>query len=443
MTKSISLKTKIPGPKSKQLLKRKLRSVPAAFPTLTPIFIKKGRGAIVEDVDGNKFIDFSGGIGALNTGHSNSEIVKEVKKQAEDFFHTCFVVVGYEQYVKLCEKLNSIVPIRKAKTCLFNSGAEAVENAIKIARKYTGKQAIVSFDYGFHGRTLMTLSLTGKVKPYKLGFGPFAPETYKLPYPYVYRRPRDMGENEYVDYLIESVENEFFKGVADPENIAAIIMEPVAGEGGFIAPPKRYVQKLVRLCKENDILFIADEVQTGFGRTGKMFASEHFGIEPDIITMAKSLSSGLPLSAVSGRKEVMDSVHEGGLGTTFGGNPLSCASALATIDFIERNKLAKKAQKIGKIVIDRFTYMQANSKYIGNIRGLGAMCALEFVKDRKSMEPYKELTKEVTKKAYENGLILLSAGLLGNDIRTLMPLVITDEQLEEGLDVLEKVVLER
>ncbi len=439
MAQNIILKTKIPGPKSVALMKRKMSAISDGMPLAIPLFAASAKGALVTDVDGNTFIDFSGGVSATNSGHCNSKIISAVKKQADRFLHTCFSIVGYKSYIEVCERLNKITPGRfKKKSLLFNAGAEAVENAVKIARKYTKRQAVVSFEEGFHGRTLMTLSLTGKVKPYKFGFGPFAPETYKLHYPYVYRRPLQMDEEEYVDYLLEYIDHDFFKGVVAPENIACVVMEPVTGEGGFIVPPKRYVQELYKRCKEEGIIFIADEIQTGFGRTGKLFATEHFDIEPDLLTTAKSLSNGMPLSGVTGKAEIMDSVQEGGMGGTFSGNPLSCEAAKAAIDFIMKEKLWKNAERIGQVVEKRFDGFKEDYPFIGDARGLGAMRAIELVKNKISKEADKERTELIAKYAYQNGLLLLSAGLLGNDIRTLMPLTISDAELKEGLDVIER-----
>lgn len=443
MGKYIKIKTKIPGPNSTKLLKEKNDHISKGVPTEFPIFVKEAKGALIKDVDGNTFIDFYGGVGASNSGHSNLFLIKAVKRQAEKFFHTCFSEAGYENYIEVCKKLNEITPgNHRKKTALFNSGAEAVENAIKAAKKYTGKLGVVSFEHGFHGRTLLTMSMTSKVKPYKFGFGPFAPEVYRLPYPYVYRRPSNcITEDEYVDFLLDNLENTFFNGVVAPENIACIVMELVTGEGGFIVAPKSYIEELHKICKKNNIVLIIDEIQSGFCRTGKFFASEHYDIEPDIILTAKSLSNGIPLSAVTGRSEIMDAVHEGGYGGTFSGNPLACASALEVIKFMQRNKLWERAEKIGNIVMERFYNIRDESGYVGDVRGLGAMCGMEFVKDKLTKEPYKEMAKLVEKKCCENGVLLLSTGILGNDIRTLMPLVITDEQLKEGLDVVENAIL--
>ncbi len=438
---NIKIRTKIPGPRSLAMFKRKKISISNGVDVVMPVFVKSAKGTLIQDIDGNTFIDFYGGVGATNSGHGNQLIVNAIKKQAERFVHTCFFETPYESYIEVCEKLNKITPGKfKKKSALFNSGAEAVENAVKIARKFTGRQAIVSFEEGFHGRTLLTLSLTGKVKPYKFGFGPFAPETYKLHYPYVYRMPPHMSEEEYVDYQLEYIENDFFKGVVAPENIACVVMEMITGEGGFIVPPKRYVQELRKICHENGILFIADEVQSGFARTGRLFAVEHFGIAPDMITTAKSLSNGMPLSAVTGRADIMDCVQTGGLGGTFAGNPLSCEAAKVAIDFILKKKLWLRAAHIGKIVEKRFNGFKREFECVGDARGLGAMRAIEIVKNKKTKEPDKDLTQKIVKHAYENGLLVLSSGLLGNDIRTLMPLTIRDSELNEGLDVLEKAI---
>jgi 4-aminobutyrate aminotransferase/(S)-3-amino-2-methylpropionate transaminase len=406
------------------------------------IFVERAKGALLYDVDGNTFIDFAGGIGCLNSGHSAERVVAAVSKQAKKLQHTCFMAVMYEPYVALAKKLSQITPGNHAKkTALFNSGAEAVENSVKIARKYTGRAAVVAFEHAFHGRTLLALSLTSKVNPYKDGFGPFAPEVYKFPIPYTYRRPEHLSEEQYIRHTLEEL-HLFFKSTVSPKNIAAVILEPVLGEGGFIIPPKSFVQELVKICKEEGIVFIADEIQSGFARTGRMFASEHFGIVPDLITMAKSLSNGFPLSAVTGSAEIMDAVQPGGIGGTFGGNPVSCAAALAAIETIEQERLCERAIKIGEIIMASFRSLQARSPIVGEVRGLGAMCAMEIVKDKRSKEPDKEKTEEIIHRAAQKGLILLSAGVLGNIIRILVPLVILENQLQEGLNVIETVTFE-
>ncbi len=441
--KAIRLRTAVPGPQSLKLFKERERYVSAGLSVSSNrIFVERAEGALLHDVDGNSFIDFAGGIGCLNSGHSARRIVEAVSKQAQKLQHTCFMAVMYEPYVALAKKLNQITPgNHPKKTALFNSGAEAVENAVKIARKYTGRAAIVAFEHAFHGRTLLALSLTSKVNPYKEGFGPFAPEVYKFPVPYTYRRPENLSEEQYICHAIDEL-HLFLKSTVSPKNIAAVILEPVLGEGGFIIPPKPFVQELVKICAEEKIVFIADEIQSGMARTGRMFASEHFGVVPDLITMAKSLSNGFPLSAVTGRAEIMDAVQPGGIGGTFGGNPVSCAAALAVIETIEQEGLCERARKIGKVLMERFRSLQARSPIIGEVRGLGAMCAMEIVKDKKSKEPDKDKTEEIIHRAAQNGLILLSAGVLGNIIRILVPLVIPEDQLQEGLDVLQVAVLE-
>lgn len=440
---NILLRTSVPGPRSLNLLKERERYVSAGLSIpANRIFVERAQGALLYDVDGNSFLDFAGGIGCLNSGHSAKKIVEAVSRQLQKLQHTCFMAVMYEPYVALARKLTEITPGSHAKkTALFNSGAEAVENAIKIARKYTGRSAVVAFEHAFHGRTLLALSLTSKVNPYKDGFGPFAPEVYKSPIPYMYRRPEHLSEEQYVHHAIEDL-SLFFKSTVSPKNVAAVILEPVLGEGGVIIPPKSFVHALVKVCAQEGIVFIADEIQSGFARTGRMFASEHFGIVPDLIVMAKSLSNGFPLSAVTGRAEIMDAVQPGGIGGTFGGNPVSCAAALASIETIEQENLCDGAMKIGKVIMERFRSLQARSSIVGDVRGLGAMCAMEIVKDKRMKAPDKEKTDEIIHNAAQNGLILLSAGVLGNIIRILVPLVITEDQLQEGLDILDDVTLQ-
>jgi 4-aminobutyrate aminotransferase/(S)-3-amino-2-methylpropionate transaminase len=432
MSRSIVLKTAVPGPRSASLAGRRGHAVPRGIAHATPIFAQRGEGALLTDVDGNTFIDFAGGIGTLNVGHANPEVVRAACAQLEKLTHSCFSVAMYEGYIALAEKLNRITPGAFAKkTMLANSGAEALENAVKIARSFTGREAVVVFDHAFHGRTLLTMSMTSKVRPYKFGFGPFAPEIYRLPYPYSYRTP-------YADTAAwaAAVEEFFFTQVA-AEKVACVVLELVLGEGGFVVAPREAVAYLARFCREHGILLVIDEVQTGFGRTGRLFACEHYGVEPDLMTMAKSLAGGMPLSAITGRAEVMDHAPVGGLGGTYAGNPVSCAAALAAIDFMEASRLPERAAEIGRQVEERFRCFADRFPFIGEARGLGAMRALELVKDRSGKEPDKERTTRVIQRAYENGLIVLSAGTHGNVIRTLMPLVITDEQLQEGLEVLE------
>src|SRR5262245_19602248 len=431
-TASIRLKTALPGPRSQELGARRSAAVPRGVGHSTPIYAASARGALLTDVDGNVLIDFAGGIGTMNAGHSNPEVVRAATAALEKMTHTCFSVAPYEVYVALAEKLNALTPgAFPKKTMLANSGAEALENAVKIARHSTGREAVVVFEHAFHGRTLFTLSMKSKVRPYKFGFGPFAPEIYRLPFPYEYRGHFISPERT------EQALDEFFRTQVAPEKVACVVIELVLGEGGFIVAPKAFVDILARRCRENGILLVVDEVQTGFGRTGWMFACEHYGLEPDLMAMAKSLAGGLPLSAITGRADVMDSAQVGGLGGTYAGNPVSCAAALAVVAFIEKNGLPQRADAIGHIVEQRFRAFSERFPFVGDARGLGAMRALEIVKDRSTKEPDKERTDRVIQKAYEAGLLLVGAGTYGNVIRTLMPLVITDDELSEGLDVLE------
>lgn len=442
MVSSVKILTEIPGPNSRRLLKMVEEHVPRGVYHVTPIAVSHAKDALITDVDGNTYIDFTGGIGALNVGHCADAVVEAIKEQAEKFLHVCFHVVLYEPYAYLAKKLNEITPGNFPKKTMFaNSGAEAVENAVKIARAYTKRPAIIAFERGFHGRTLLAMTLTGQVHPYKAGFGPFAPEVYRMPFPYSYQCSSGPTypccSIHTADYLYE-----MFKSHVPAENVAAIIVEPILGEGGFVVPPKDYLARLKEICQEKGILFIADEVQTGFGRTGKMFAMEHYNVEPDIIVTAKSLAGGTALSAVTGRAEIMDAPQAGGLGGTYGGNPLACAAALATIDFMEKERLVERSQEIGDRTIKRFTEMQEEYNVIGDVRGLGAMVAMELVKDRITREPDGEATGFVVKRCYEQGLLILRAGGSHNVIRTLMPLVITNDQLDEGLSILEQAIKE-
>ncbi|WP_044895356.1 4-aminobutyrate--2-oxoglutarate transaminase [Bacillus alveayuensis] len=440
---SINLKTSIPGPKATELLRKKERNVPRGPFNTMPTFAVKGEGALLTDVDDNTFIDLAGAIGSLNVGHCPPKIVEALKEQIDKYIHPCFHVMMYEPYVELAEKLNEITPgTHHKKTFFLNSGAEAVENAIKIARKYTGRKAIISFERGFHGRTLLAMSLTSKVKPYKLGFGPFAPDTYKMAYPYYYRKPKGMT-NEDFDFEILRRLEDFFLSEVPAEEVAAIIMEPVQGEGGFVIPSKAFVQGVKRICEKYGILFIADEVQTGFGRTGKMFAVEHFDVVPDLMTMSKSIAAGLPISAVTGRAEIMDAPNPGEIGGTYGGSPLGCVAALQVIKMLQEENLIERANIIGQTVMNRFKELQKNYPIIGDVRGLGAMVAIEFVKDPTTKEPDRELTANILNECHKRGVIIMSAGIYGNVIRLLSSLVITDEQLNEALDVITQVVKEQ
>jgi 4-aminobutyrate aminotransferase/(S)-3-amino-2-methylpropionate transaminase len=430
---SIRLQTEIPGPLSRDLLVRRQNAVARGIGNTVPVFVDRASGATVTDIDGNTFLDFGGGIGTMNVGHRHPEVSAAAIDQVNRFGHVCFAVTMYESYVALAEKLNAIAPgAGPKKTMLANSGAEAVENAVKIARRATGRPGVLVFDYGFHGRTLLALTMTSKVAPYKQGFGPFATDVHRLPFPYEYRStgPLDAA-------ACRRTFDEFFSGFVGADQIACVMIEPVAGEGGFLVVPPDWMRELQAICRDNGILLIADEVQTGFGRTGKMFASEHYGIEPDLVTLAKSMGAGFPISAVTGRAEVMDAAQPGGLGGTFVGHPVSCAAALAAIEVIERERLPERAAAIGEVVRRRFEAFRERYDFVGDARGLGAMRALELVTDKKSKGWDKDRLQRTIKNAWQRGLILVAAGNHGNVLRTLMPLVISDAELEEGLDVLE------
>jgi 4-aminobutyrate aminotransferase/(S)-3-amino-2-methylpropionate transaminase len=436
----ITLKTTLPGPKGKRLMAKRDAHVARGISSLVPTFIEEAQGALVKDIDGNVLLDFAGGIGVVNVGHAPKEVVEAIKQQAEKFLHTCFMVAMYQPFVDLAEQLNKITPGDFAKKTMFcNSGAEAVENAVKFARRFTGRPGIVSLECAFHGRTLLAMSLTSKVKPYKYKFGPFAPEIYKVPSPYCYRC---VFGKSYPDCSLECLKyvERFLITECPPDNIAAFLIEPVQGEGGFIVPPKEYLQGLKELAEKHGILFIADEIQTGFGRTGEMFAINHSGISPDILTMAKSMAAGMPLSAVTGRAEIMDVPDPGEVGGTYGGNPLSCTASLKVIDIVQQSGFMERAREVGEIAMDRLRAMQKKYPVIGDVRGQGAMVAIELVKDRNTKEPYP--AKDIVQAAVNKGLIILSAGIYSNVIRLLMPLVITDKQLEEGLNILENILAE-
>ena len=412
--------------------------IPPGHGSITSSYVVSAKGAIVRDVEGRDFIDFASGIGVMNVGHSHPKVVAAIKDQAEKFTHTCFMVLPYEPVVTLAEKLCAVTPGVFPKTALFlNSGAEAVENAVKIARYYTKRPAVIAFENGYHGRTLLTMSLTSKVKPYKFGFGPFAPEVYRMPFAYCYRCPFGL-EYPGCDVACADHLKEFFISHVAAEKTAAVIAEPITGEGGFITPPPEYFPKLINICRDNGILFIADEIQTGMGRTGRMFAMEHWNVEPDLMTVAKSLAAGMPLSAVVGRKEMMEVVHPFGLGGTYGGNPVACRAGLAVMEIFEEENLLQTAEALGKKLKKRFDAFQKEYELIGDVRGMGPMLALELVKDRETKKPATDEAKALVKFCYDKGLIILSCGNFGNVIRTLMPLVITDELLERGLAIIEE-----
>jgi 4-aminobutyrate aminotransferase/(S)-3-amino-2-methylpropionate transaminase len=438
---TIRLRTPIPGPRSRELTARRDAAVSRGVHSAMPIFVASAEGAILEDVDGNRLLDFAGGIGCLNTGHRAPSVLAAIRAQLERHLHLCFSVTPYEGYVRLAERLNHATPGDfPKKTFLANSGAEAIENAVKFARAYTGRQAIVCFEDAFHGRTLLTMSLTSKTHPYKAGFGPFAGEIYRIPYAYCYRCAYSLRYPECELFCGHHLEDTFHRIVA-AESVAAVIAEPVLGEGGFVAPPPEFFRVLAEICRRHGIVFIADEIQTGFGRTGRLFASERYGIEPDVLVTAKSLGGGLPLAAVTGRAEIMDAPEPGAVGGTFGGNPAACAAALAVLDLFENPphgvNLCARAEALGDRFAARAQSWQQRLPLIGDVRGLGAMRALELVYSRETREPAPEETQAVLRYCYEHGLVLLSTGSYGNAIRLLVPLIITDNQFEEGLDVLE------
>jgi len=408
---------------SEQLDRQRTEVISAGVGVVTTKFIESARGAILRDVDGREYIDFAGGIAVMNIGHGHPKVVAAIKAQAEKLVHTCFMVNPYEPAVRLAEKLCRITPGDFPKKAAFlNSGAEAVENAVKIARYFTKRPAVIVFENAYHGRTLLTMTMTSKIKPYKLGFGPFAPEVYRMPF----------GDKAPAGALYD-----FFVQHVNPEAVAAVVAEPVQGEGGFIAPPPGYFQEMVKICRDNGILFVADEIQSGMGRTGKMFAIEHWGIEPDLITVAKSLAAGMPLAAVIGRQEIMDAVHPWGLGGTYGGNPVACAAALAVLEVFEEEDMLAKSVALGKKLKARFDAWEKKFDLVGSVRGLGAMLGLELVRgpDR---APAADEAKKLVAACVEKGLVILSCGTYGNIIRVLAPFVITDEQLEKGLAIMEQ-----
>ena len=429
------MSSKIP---SKTLLNLREAQVPPGPFNVTSRFVAKAKGAEIWDVEGKRYIDFAGGIGVVNVGHCNDKVVAAVKDQAERYLHTCFHIVMYEPYVELCRRLNQLTPGSfPKKSMLVNSGAEGVENAVKVARYYTKRPAVIVAEGAFHGRTLLAMSMTSKVKPYKFGYGPFAPEIYRMPYAYCYRCAFNLIYPSCGVACAHYLSDFFIDNVA-AEQTAAVVLEPVLGEGGFVAPPPEYFRIIADICRSNGILFVADEVQTGICRTGKLFAMEHYAVEPDLLVVAKSLAAGLPLAALVGREEIMDASHAGGLGGTYGGNPVACRAALAVLDFIEESHLSERAVQIGEAVRQRFLRLQEQFELIGDVRGLGAMMAVELVADRKSKTPAAEQAKKLAQYGVEHGLILLTCGKYGNVIRTLMPLVITDEQLQDGLNIMEQ-----
>ena len=434
---SIRLTTPIPGPRSKALAQRSANAVARGVSQITPIFVESASGALIEDVDGNRFLDLAGGIGCLNVGQRDADVVSAIHAQADRFLHTCFMVTPYESYIALAERLNALAPgASQKKTIILSSGAEAVENGIKIARAYTKRPAVICFEDGFHGRTLLALSLTSKTVPYKAGFEPFASDIYRVPYAYCYRCSYSLNYPDCKLHCAWHLEDTF-KRVVSAESVAAIIVEPVLGEGGFVPPPPEWLSVIREICDRNGILLIADEVQTGIGRTGKMFACEHSGVEPDLLLTAKSLGGGLPIAAVTGKAIIMDNTGPGSLGGTFGGNPLACEAALAALDAIEKNKLCQKAEVLGNRFHKRALEWQQQFHYIGDVRGVGAMQAIELNMVDGLKTPDSELTRNLARYCYEHGVILVTAGTYGNVVRILMPLVMTHEQLDEAMDVIE------
>ncbi len=438
---SIELKTEIPGPRSRALMARREEAVARGPYHATPLFIESAEGALLHDVDGNTLLDFAGGLGCVNVGHRNAGVTAAAIAQVQKVVHTCTHVALTEPYLELCEALNRITPGTFAKkSVLLSSGAEAVENAVKIARAATGRTAIVAFGEAFHGRTLLAMTLTYKQVPYKQGFGPFAPDVFRIPYPNAYRCPHGVNDAGCGEACAAALETDLAQALGERnlDEVAAVIIEPVLGEGGFAAAPPAYLSRLREICTAHGILFIADEVQTGFGRTAKMFAVEHSGVVPDLMVMAKSMAAGFPLSAVTGRAELMDAPIVGGLGGTYGGNPVACAAALAVIRELETGPLLKRAEAIAETVGARFAQFRERHAVVGDARGLGAMRALELVADRDKRTPSADAAKALLKYATEHGLVTILAGTHGNVMRALMPLVITDAQLHEGLDVLDQ-----
>jgi len=434
------LVTEIPGPASLELNKRRAAAVSRGVNVSLPVFVARAGGGIVEDVDGNRLIDLGSGIAVTTIGNSSPRVVDAVREQVADFTHTCFMVTPYEEYVAVAEEVNRITPgSGEKRSVLFNSGAEAVENAVKVARSYTRKPAVVAFNHAYHGRTNLAMALTAKSMPYKSGFGPFAPEVYRAPLSYPYRdglldKELATDGEKAAARTIRVIDSQ-----VGADSLAAVIIEPIQGEGGFIVPAEGFLPALLDWCRKNDVVFVADEVQTGFARTGAWFACEHEGIEPDLICTAKGIADGLPLSSLTGRAEIMDAPHVGGLGGTFGGNPVACAAALATIATIESDGLLERARQIERVILERLTRLQAADDRIGDVRGRGAMIAIELVKSG-TADPDAELTEKLSKALHAAGVIVLTCGMFGNIIRLLPPLTIGDDLLIEGLDILSRIL---
>ncbi len=431
MTRSIELRTAVPGPRSQEILARKARAVAGPLEVSFPIIAAEARGALLTDVDGNTFIDFTGGVGCLNVGHSHPKVVAAAREQLERFAHTDFTIIPYETYVELAERLVERAPISgPAKAAFFNAGTEAVENAVKFARAYTRRPAVIAFEGGFHGRTLLSLSLTSKTHPYKAGLGPFSPEVYRVPFANEYRGPDTAA-------ALAALEQALITQVA-AETVAAIVIEPVQGEGGFVVAPPEFLAGVRRICDDNGIVLVVDEVQTGFARTGMFFAIEHYDVEPDLITIAKSVAGGLPLSGVIGKAAIMDAPGRNAVGGTFIGNPVAQAAALAVLDVIDSEGLVERSNAIGETMRTRMQGWQSRFPEIGDVRGLGGMLAIELVHDRESKNPAPELVAAICEEAFHNGLLLMSAGIYSNVVRVLVPLTIADGELDEALDVWER-----
>jgi 4-aminobutyrate aminotransferase / (S)-3-amino-2-methylpropionate transaminase / 5-aminovalerate transaminase len=439
--RAIELKTELPGPNSRAIVARREAAMPSGAAKLTPIAVASAHGAVVTDVDGNKLLDFAGGIGMLALGHTPEAVVQAVHAQADRLLHVCAIVASYEPMVAVAERLNACAPGALPRRCaLMNSGAEAVETAVHICRSFTRRQGVVVFDGAYHGRTNLTMAMTSKFNLFKRGFGPFAPEVYRLPFPNLYRRPRELSEQAWVDWHVDQLAASFTQ-IVDPSHVAAVFVEPVQGEGGFLPAPAKWLQRLRALCDEHGMLLVCDEIQCGMGRTGKLWACEHAGVVPDLLLSAKSLASGLPLSAIVGRDDVMQAPHPGGLGGTYSGSPLACAAAVAAIDAINQPAFLRRAGAIGERMRERLTAMQArHPRWIGDVRGLGPMLAIELVRDADTREPWLEATQAVNAETLQRGLITIRAGMYSNCVRLLPPLDMPDEILNEGLDVLDAAV---
>ncbi len=437
---TINLKTSIPGPKSLEIIARRKNAMPAGLAKSTEVAIASALGGVVTDVDDNTLLDFAGGIGMMNIGHNNPQVIQAMKEQMDKYIHICSLVATPEPYVELAELLNKLTPGNfPKKTLLANSGSEAVENAVNIARYYTKRSAVICFEGGYHGRTLLTLSLTSKYALFKKGFGPYVSDVIRLPSPNMYRKPHQFTDEAYVDFCIQQFDTAMVAQI-DPDSVAAIIIEPVLGEGGFIPIPKKFLEKLRSIADAHGIVLIFDEIQCGASRTGKLFACEHSGVVPDIICMAKSIGAGMPISAITGKAEILDTPHLGGIGGTYGGNPIACVAAIEALKILSSDDFLARVNHVGNLIAERLSIWKQQYQFIGDVRGIGAMRLVEFVKNNDTKEPDVELAMEVIKEAVSKGIILIRAGLFSNCIRLLPPIVMTDEQLHEGLDVLEAAI---